>query len=83
MNVSNEIPRPAIFTRNNRNLTVAQKNGFVDVNLNVGLLAIGFGVLLAILTPLIKKTYAWNQLKEKKNPVFPVKKYINSITKNA
>ena len=54
VNVSNEIPRPAILQETIETFTVAQKNGFVDVYLNVGLLAIGFGVLLAILTPLIK-----------------------------
>lgn len=55
VNASNEIPRPAILQETIETFTVAQKNGFVDVYLNVGLLAIGFGVLLAILTPLIKR----------------------------
>ena len=35
--------------------TVNQKNGFMDVYTDVGLIAIGCGIFLAIITPLLKK----------------------------
>jgi len=35
--------------------TMLQKNGFIDVYTNVGLIAIGCGLLLALLTPVLKK----------------------------
>ncbi len=35
--------------------TVNQKNGFMDVYTDVGLIAIGFGIFLAIITPLLRK----------------------------
>jgi Dipeptide/tripeptide permease len=34
---------------------LAQKNSFMDVYTDVGLIAIGCGILLAIITPLLKK----------------------------
>lgn len=34
---------------------LAQKNSFIDVYTDVGLIAIGCGILLAIITPLLKK----------------------------
>ncbi len=35
--------------------TINQKNGFMDVYTDVGLIAIGCGILLAIITPLLRK----------------------------
>jgi POT family proton-dependent oligopeptide transporter len=35
--------------------TVNQKNGFMDVYMDVGLIAIGCGIFLAIITPLLRK----------------------------
>jgi POT family proton-dependent oligopeptide transporter len=35
--------------------TVNQKNGFMDVYIDVGLIAIGCGIFLAIITPLLRK----------------------------
>ncbi len=35
--------------------TMLQKNGFIDVYTNVGLIAIGCGLFLALLTPVLKK----------------------------
>ena len=35
--------------------TINQKNGFIDVYTDVGLIAIGFGIFLAVLTPVLKK----------------------------
>ena len=36
-------------------LTINQKNGFIDVYTDVGLIAIGCGIFLAVLTPVLKK----------------------------
>ena len=35
--------------------TINQKNGFIDVYTDVGLIAIGFGIFLAVITPVLKK----------------------------
>ena len=35
--------------------TINQKNGFIDVYTDVGLIAIGCGIFLAVLTPMLKK----------------------------
>ena len=35
--------------------TFNQKNGFMDVYTDVGLIAIGCGIFLAIITPLLRK----------------------------
>ena len=35
--------------------TINQKNGFMDVYTDVGLIAIGCGIFLAIITPLLRK----------------------------
>ena len=35
--------------------TINQKNGFMDVYTDVGLIAIGFGIFLAVMTPALKR----------------------------
>ena len=58
--------------------TISQKNGFMDVYTDVGLIAIGCGIFLALITPILKKINAWFQLNEKK--ILLKKIWINSIS---
>jgi len=54
MLIAEKIYLQVMFLPENQ-FTINQKNGFIDVYTDVGLIAIGFGIFLAVLTPVLKK----------------------------
>ena len=54
MLIAEKIYLQVMFLPENQ-FTINQKNGFIDVYTDVGLIAIGCGIFLAILTPVLKK----------------------------
>ncbi len=54
MLIAEKIYLQVMFLPENQ-FTIIQKNGFIDVYTDVGLIAIGCGIFLAVLTPVLKK----------------------------
>ena len=54
MLIAEKIYLQVMFLPENQ-FTINQKNGFIDVYTDVGLIAIGCGIFLAVLTPVLKK----------------------------